>query len=126
MRAFSISDRQKLSTSSFVKKITPKSISFTSEFIDLVLQGSSNKTREEHFNSLLGVTCFDKKYVDSCLNRWRKQKKFKDVPVKRGRSKSTSKMSIEELEAVVAYQKEVIKQLKKVHGLADDELYNTK
>lgn len=125
MRALSKSELQLLSTNCYVKKITEKSISFTDEFIDLVLTGSSEHTRVEHFNSLLGVK-FDKKYVDSSLNRWRRQKKYKEVPKKRGRHKSISKMSVEELEALVAYQKEVIKQLKKVHGLADDELYNTK
>lgn len=126
MRAFSISERKKLSTNPFVKKITEKTITFSPMFIDLVLKGSTNQTREEHFNSLLGVSCFDKKYIDSCLNRWRNQKKLEHIPLKRGRPKDTSKMSVEELEALVAYQKEVIKQLKKVHGLADDELYNTK
>ena len=122
MRAFTKSDRQILTTSLYVEKFTDKTIVFTAEFRELILQGSSNFTQVEHFNTLLGIDCFDKKYVDSCLYRWRKQV----VPGKRGRPKSTSKMTIEELEAVVAYQKEVIKQLKKAHGLSDDELYNTK
>lgn len=126
MRALSKSDRQILKDHPYILKISEKHLSFTLEFKELVLQGSPNLTQVEHFNSLLGVKCFDKKYVDVCLHRWRKQKKLKDVPLKRGRPKSTSKMTIEELEAVVAYQKEVIKQLKKAHGLSDNELYDTK
>lgn len=126
MRGLSKSDRQLLNSSQYVLKITEKTIIFTDKFKELVLQPSNEKTREDFFNSLMGVSCFDKKYVDSCLNRFRKQLKFKDVPKKRGRRKDTSKMTIEELEALVAYQTEVIKQLKKVHGLADDELFNTK
>lgn len=123
MRAFSHSERKKLEASRFVEKITEKQITFTQAFRNLVLQESSNgMTREEHFNHLLDVKCFDKKYVDSCLNRFRKQAQFKDVPKRRGRRKSPQKMTIEELEAEVAYQREVIEQLKKIRGLTDWDL----
>lgn len=123
MRALSSLERKKLESSPFVEKLTAKSIIFTQSFKDLVLEGSSNEmTREEHFNFLLGVKCFDKKYVDSCLNRFRKQVLFKDVPKRRGRRKSPQKMTIQELEAEVAYLKEVNLQLKKARGLTDWDL----
>lgn len=123
MRAFSHSERKKLEASPFVEKFTKKQIIFTQAFKDLVLKGSSGEfSREEHFNKLLGVKCFDKKYVDSCLNRFRKQAQLKDLPKRRGRKKSTQKMTIEELEAEVAYQREVIEQLKKIRGLTDWDL----
>lgn len=79
-------------------------------------------TRVEFFNSTLGVNCFDKKYVDSCLNRWRKQDKFKSLPKqRRGRKKSMDRMTIEELQAELALQKEINLELKKIHGLIDED-----
>ena len=125
MRAFSISERRKLESSPYIFKITGKNrIQFTESFKKLILAGSEEGlTREEFFNVSLGVRCFDKKYVDSCLNRWRKQDREKDVPkLRRGRSKSIHKMSIDEIKAENAYMKEVIAHLKKLRGLADDEL----
>lgn len=125
MRAFSISERNILESSPYVLKITDRNqIQFTEKFRVLILKGnSSDQSRVEFFNSILGVSCFDKKYVDSIMNRWRKKEKFKSVPLsKRGRKKSIDKMSMEELQAENAYMKEVIAQLKKVHGLTDDEL----
>lgn len=123
MRAFSLSERKKLESSPFVEKFTQKQIIFTQEFKTLVLKGSPDEmTREEHFNHLLGVNCFPKKFVDSALNRWRKQEKFKSVPKKRGRKKDSSKMTIQEMEAEIAYQREVIEQLKKIRGLTDWDL----
>jgi hypothetical protein len=121
MRAFSISERKILESSNYVAKITPNNqIQFTDQFKELVLTSSSNGlTREEHFNFLLKVSCFDKKYVDSCLNRWRR---IGSTKVKKGRKKSIHKMTIEELKAENAYQKEVIAHLKKLRGLMDDEL----
>ena len=125
MRAFSISERKKLESSPHVLKITEKNqIQFTESFKRLILAGSEEGlTREEFFNSTLGVRCFDKKYVDSCLNRWRKHDNEKDIPkLRRGRKKSIHKMSIDEIKAENAYMKEVIAHLKKLRGLADDEL----
>ncbi len=123
MRAFSLLDRKKLELSKYVEKFTEKHIIFTQKFRELVLQGSSDElTRQQFFNDLLGVRCFDKKYVDSCLNRWKKQDLLKNVPKRRGRRKNTTKMTIEELEAEVAYLKEVNLQLKKARGLMDWDL----
>lgn len=122
MRTLFSSDRKKLESSSFVEKFTEKQIIFNQKFRELVLEGTPGKTREQHFNELLGVNCFDKKFVDSCLNRWRKQKLFKDVPKRKGRRKDLGNMTVEELEAEVAYQKEVIEQLKKARGLTDWDL----
>jgi hypothetical protein len=123
MRAFSLSERKKLDSSPYVKKFTEKQIIFTQEFKDLILKGSPDgSTREHYFNHLFRLSCFDKKYVDSCLNRWKKQSKFKDVPKRRGRRKNSNKMTIEELEAEVAYLKEVNLQLKKARGLMDWDL----
>lgn len=125
MRAFSKSDRKILESSPYLEKFNLKTIVFTQEFRNLVLKGTNNNlTRVEHFNHLLGVSCFDKKYVDSCLNRWRKQQKFKSVPKqKRGRKKDTRNMTIEELRAQVALQKEMLAELKKIHGLTDEDTF---
>ncbi len=121
MRAFSNSDLKVLKSSRFVIKITPKfQIQFTEEFKQLFVSGPSNgQTQTEYFNDLLGVTCFEKKYVDTCLNRWRNSGLR---PGKRGRSKSIHKMTFDEIKAENAYMKEVIAHLKKIRGLADDEL----
>lgn len=120
MRAFSFSERKKLKLSSYVISISPKnSLKFSDDFKKLFLKGSDGGlTQVELFNSLLGVTCFDKKYVDTCLNRWR----YKPIGIKakQGRKKSIHKMSIEELKAENAYQKEVIAHLKKLRGITED------
>lgn len=125
MRALTLSDRKKLESSPLIEKFTLKTIVFTQKFKDLVLEGSEETlTREEHFNSLLGVTCFDKKYVDSCLNRWRNQKRFKSLPKrKRGRRKDPNNMTIEELKAENALQREMLAELKKIHGLTDEDTF---
>ncbi len=124
MKGLSISDRKILLSSPYVSKLTEKSISFSLKFRKLLIQKiSSGMTRKDLFNSLLGVTCFDKKYVDSCLNRWRKQDKYKTLPESRGRKKDIYKMTIEELRAANALQKETIQELKKIHGLTDDETF---
>lgn len=120
MRAFSLSERKTLELSPYVISISPKnSLKFSDDFKQLLLQGSDESlSQAEFFNSLLGVSCFDKKYVDSCMNRWR----YKPIGIKgkRGRKKSIHKMSIEELKAENAYQKEVIAHLKKLRGITDD------
>jgi hypothetical protein len=99
MRAFSLSERRALESSPYVISISPKnSFKFSDDFKKLVLKGSvEGLTQVELFNSLLGVACFDKKYVDTCLNRWR----YKPIGIKakRGRRKSIHKMNIEELKA---------------------------
>lgn len=121
MRAFSNSDLKILKSNHFVIKITPKfQIQFSEEFKRLIVSGPPEKqTQAEYFNGLLGVNCFDKKYVDTCLNRWRNSG-FKSG--KRGRRKSVHKMTFDEIKAENAYMKEVIAHLKKLRGLADDEL----
>jgi hypothetical protein len=120
MRAFSLSERRALELSPYVISISPKnSLKFSNDFKKLILNGSDEGlTQVEFFNSLLGVTCFDKKYVDTCLNRWRYEPI--GLKAKRGRKKSIHKMSIEELKAENAYQKEVIAHLKKLRGITDD------
>lgn len=124
MKALTISERKKLESSPYVSKITPKNqIQFTEVFKELILTGPSDGlTRIEFFNQILGVSCFDTHYIDSCLNRWRRQSKMPFYLDKRGKNKSIHKMSIDELKAENAYQKEVIAHLKKLRGLADDEL----
>ncbi|WPU63206.1 hypothetical protein [Peredibacter starrii] len=122
MRAFSLSERKKLTTNPYVIKITEKSISFSNEFKRLMLHGvDDGRTRQQFFNDTLSVNCFDKKYVDSSLNRWRREEKFKNVPKKRGRRKDPNKMTIEELKAELALQKEINAQLKKAQGLTEDD-----
>jgi hypothetical protein len=81
-------------------------------------------TRQEIFNHLLGVECFDKKFVDNCLGRWRRKVRRSGslTPEKRGAKKSTKDMTIEEMKAEIAYQKEIISHLKKLRGLGEDEL----
>lgn len=124
MRALSFSETKILKASTYVSKITESQIVFTSQFKSLLLANiPKGKTRLEFFNEILGVACFDKKYVDSCLNRWRRQLKssgkFED---RRGKTKNRNNMSVEELKAENAYMKEVIAHLKKLHGLAEDDL----
>ncbi len=124
MKALSISERKKLVSSPYVAKVTPKNqVQFTEAFKELILAGPTDGfTRVEFFNHLLGVSCFDKHYIDSCLTRWRSQSKMPSYLDRRGKNKSIHKMSIEELKAENAYQKEVIAHLKKLRGLSDDEL----
>lgn len=120
MRAFSFSERKKLELSPYVITISPKnSLKFNDDFKRLVLKGSDEGlTQVELFNSILGVNCFDKKYVDTCLNRWRYEPIR--IKAKRGRKKSIHKMSVDELKAENAYQKEVIAHLKKLRGITED------
>lgn len=125
MRGLSFSQRKKLSNNPYVSKITEKSISFTSEFKKLMLARSlTGVTQQQYFNELLGVNFFVKKYVDTCLNRWRKEDKFKSVPkFKQGRRKDRNKMTIEELRAENALQREMLAELKKIHGLTDEDTF---
>jgi hypothetical protein len=125
MRGLSSSERKILETSKFVLKITTKQILFTEHFKRLILDSQiDGMTRQESFNRTLGVNCFDKKFVDTCLGRWRRKLRFDgDLSSgKKGRKKDPRNMSIEEMQAEIAYQKEVIAHLKKLKGLADDEL----
>jgi hypothetical protein len=125
MRGLSSSERKILETSKYVLKITASQILFTEHFKRLILDSQiDGMTRQEAFNRTLGVACFEKKFVDSCLNRWRRKLRIDaDLsPSKRGRKKDPRNMTIEEMQAQIAYQKEVITHLKKLKGLADDEL----
>lgn len=124
MKELSTLERKKLDTSPYVSKITSKNqIQFTKIFKELILNGPSDGlTRTDYFNHLLGVSCFDKSYIYSCITRWRSQKKMPSYLDKRGKNKSIHKMSMDELKAENAYQKEVIAHLKKLRGLTDDEL----
>lgn len=123
MGAFSISDRKILESSPYVTKLTAKHVTYSKAFIDLMLRGSPNgESRCDYFNLTLGVNCFDKKYVDSCLNRWRKNPIQIKSPERRGRRKDPRNMTEEELRAENAYMKEVIAHLKKLRGLTDSDL----
>jgi hypothetical protein len=125
MKGLSSSDLKTLKSSKFVLKITSDQIQFTDHFKQLVLDSLvDGMTRQEVFNQTLGVNCFDKKFVDSCLGRWRRKlRRDGSLEVgKRGRKKDLLEMNYEELQAEVAYQKEVIALLKKLKGLAGDEL----
>jgi hypothetical protein len=120
-----------LLNSPYVKKITSKNhVAFTDEFKKLVVkQIASGKLRKKVFLDLLEID-LPSKYIDTTVKRWRSKIQntgsFKDGRGSgRGRKKLTRNMTVEEMEAEIAYQKEVIKQLKKIHGLADDELYPT-
>ena len=118
MKGLSISDLKILESSPYVLKITEP-------FKNLMLESSiEGMTRQEAFNKTLGVDCFDKKFVDTCLARWRRKWRADGdlVPGKKGRKKDLNKMTFEEMKAEIAYQKEVIAHLKKLRGLADDEL----
>lgn len=124
MGPLSKSDRKILESSVFVKKITAKHVTYTQDFIEIMLKGPSQKgmTKVEFFNHTLGVHCFDPTYVDSTLGRWRKTPILSNQKESRGRKKNIQKMSLEELKAENAYQREVIAQLKKIHGLTDSDL----
>lgn len=125
MKGLSIYNLKILKSSAYVAKITDSQIIFTDQFKRLVLDNPyEGMTRREMFNHLLGVDCFNKKFVDDKLASWRrKMRKDGDItPGKRGRKKDLNSMTIEEMKAEIAYQKEVIAHLKKQKGLADDEL----
>lgn len=123
MGAFSLSDRKILESCPYVTKLTEKHVVYSKKFIDLMLRGARNgESRVLYFNRTLGVNCFDKKYVDSCLNRWKKKPFISSTPERRGRKKDIFKMSEAELRAENAYMKEVIAQLKKLRGLTDSDL----
>ena len=125
MRGLSSTDRKILENSHHVLKITSKHIIFTEHFKRLMLDSQiDGMTRQESFNKALGVDYFDKKFVDDCLGRWRRKLRLDGdlSSSKRGRKKHPRNMSIEELKAENAYQKELIAHLKKLKGLADDEL----
>lgn len=125
MKGLSNSDLKVLKSSPYVAKITDKQINFTDQFKWLMLETTvEGMTRTEAFNRTLGVNCFDKKFVDSCLGGWQRKLRAKgDVtPGKRGRKKDPDNMTFEEMKAEIAYQKEVIAHLKKLRGLADDEI----
>ncbi len=125
MKGLSSSDLKILSSSNYVLKITENQIQFTDKFKQLILESSiEGMTRQEAFNKTLGVDCFDKKFVDNCLSRWRRKIQMSgDLKTsKKGRKKDPANMTFEEMKAEIAYQKEVIAHLKKLRGLADDEL----
>lgn len=124
MKGLSSQDLKILNSSPYVQKITQKQIFFTDHFKRIALDSQiEGMTRQDTFNQLLGVNCFDKDFVDNCLARWRRKLRFDgNLTVgKRGRKKSSAKMSIDEMKAEIAYQKEVIAHLKKLKGLVDDE-----
>ena len=125
MNGLSNSDLKILKSCKYVIKLTKSQIVFSDYFKQLVLDTlDEDKTRRELFNNLLGVDCFDKKFVDDTLARWRRKIREDGLlrPKKRGPKKDLNSMTIEELQAENAYQKEVIAHLKKQKGLADDEL----
>jgi hypothetical protein len=125
MKGLSNSSLKILKSSPYVAKITDFQIVFTDQFKRLVLDNLyEGMTRREMFNHLLGVDCFDKKFVDDRLASWRRKiREVGDVtPSKRGRKKDLNSMTIDEMKAEIAYQKEVIAHLKKQKGLAEDEL----
>jgi hypothetical protein len=65
MKGLSNSSLKILKSSPYVAKITDFQIVFTDQFKRLVLDNLyEGMTRREMFNHLLGVDCFDKKFVD--------------------------------------------------------------
>lgn len=121
MRAFSNTERKILESSPYVVKISAKHVTYTEEFISLMLSDSNrDESRSDFFNKTLGVSCFDRKYVDSCIGRWKFAMPRKSET--RGRKKSIKNMTVEELKAENAYQREVIAHLKKLRGLTDSDL----
>lgn len=124
MKGLSSQNLKILDSSPYVQKITDKQIIFTDHFKRIALDSQiEGMTRQETFNRLLGVDCFDKDFVDNCLARWRRKLRFDgNLTVgKRGRKKSSANMSIDEMKAEIAYQKEVIAHLKKLRGFVEDE-----
>ncbi len=124
MKGLSSQNLKILDSSPYVQKITDKQIIFTDHFKRIALDSHiEGLTRQETFNRLLGVDCFDKDFVDNCLARWRRKLRFDgNLTVgKRGRKKSSANMSIDEMKAEIAYQKEVIAHLKKLRGFVEDE-----
>lgn len=125
MKGLSLTDIQILKSSPYIEKITDKHVIFTQIFKSLVLEHPiEGMTRQEIFNHLLGVDCFDKDFVDSCLGRWRRKLRNSGnlTPDKKGVKKLSVNMTIEEMKAEIAYQKEIISHLKKLRGLGEDDL----
>lgn len=121
MRAFSNTERKILESSPYIVKITAKHVTYTEKFISLMISGSDqDESRSDFFNKTLGVSCFNKKYVDSCLGRWKNA--LPRISETRGRKKHINNMTVEELKAENAYQREVIAHLKKIRGLTDSDL----
>lgn len=94
MKGLSNLDIKILKSSPYVINITEKHIIFTEQFkwllVDTTVEGM---TRQEAFNKTLGVNCFDKKFVDNCLGRWRRKLRAKGdlASEKRGRKKIPTK-----------------------------------
>jgi hypothetical protein len=125
MKGLSSSQLKKLLSSRYVLKVTESQVIFSDVFKELMLAKPTNGlSRQEFFNTTLGVDCFDKKFVDSSLNRWRRRARIYGSvnSDKRGRSKNTAEMTVDEMKAEIAYQKEVIAHLKKIRGLTDEDL----
>lgn len=125
MKGLSSSQLKKLLSSPHVLKVTESHVSFSDVFKELMLaKPTLGLSRQEFFNQTLEVDFFDKKFIDNCLSRWRRKvKMYGSVKSdKRGRSKNSKEMSIDEMKAEIAYQKEVIFHLKKIRGLTDEDL----
>lgn len=121
MVSLSPSEKAILLKSPYIKKITAKQIIFTEEFKRLACQQSLKGIPRKEIFKVLGVDCFDMEFINTCIKRWRikEEDDFQDLrgKTKSGRKKKLENMSIEELKAEVAYQKQEIEYLKKLRGL---------
>jgi hypothetical protein len=125
MKGLSSSQVKKLLSSQYVLNVTESQVNFSEIFKEIMLaKPTHGLSRLEFFNTTLGVDCFDKKFVDNCLNRWRRKVRIYGSikSDRRGRSKDPAGMSIDEMKAEIAYQKEVIAHLKKIRGLTDEDI----
>lgn len=97
-------------------------IKFTNEFKELVLKQSAEGVPRKEIFKILGVDIFNRNYVNACISGWRRAAKEQNagkVPKSRGRKKSLEQMTVDELRAENALQKQEIEYLKKLRGLTN-------
>ena len=107
--------------SGYVEGFTEKDfIKFKETFKDLVLKQSSEGVPRLEIFKVLGVDIFTRNYINSCISQWRRSSREKSsgkIKKKKGRRKSLEQMTVDELRAENALQKQEIEYLKKLRGL---------
>lgn len=119
MHELSKSQLSKLLKNPNVEKVTAKNVQFTSKFKLYALKKYfDGKSPTEVFREAgIDPTFFKDKYCNSCLKRWRKKLQEQGPESfgkeQRGQTSRSKKPTYEELEAIVAIQREVLGYSKK-------------
>lgn len=112
-----------LMESGYVERIANNDIiKFKAEFKQLVLKQSAEGVPRMQIFKILGVDIFTRNYINSCISHWRriaKEKAEGKVKVRKRRGKSLETMTVDELRAENALQKQEIEYLKKLRGLTN-------